>query len=116
MSASKLDAWYAGATDYKPHVATIKRYLIKKLGPCCVLCGWSEVNPWSGQVALVLDHIDGSHDNVMASNFRLLCPNCHALTPTFAGLNVKSVKASHGPCRQVRDPYDVPEYDDPLSL
>ncbi len=105
MSSSKMDLWYAGSDEYHPHASTVKRYLLKKLGACCAECGWSEINPWSGKTALVLDHIDGSHENTSASNFRLLCPNCHAMTPTFAGLNTQKVKKDQGPFRPISDPY-----------
>lgn len=34
-------------------------------------------------IPLEVDHIDGNHSNNNLSNLRLLCPNCHSLTPTF---------------------------------
>ena len=69
-------------------VATyIKRYLREKFGNKCCLCGWSEVNPKTGLVPLVADHIDGDWRNNTESNLRLLCPNCDSLTPTYAGSN-----------------------------
>jgi hypothetical protein len=40
-------------------------------------------------IPLELDHIDGNHSNNNLSNLRLLCPNCHALTPTYRGKNKK---------------------------
>ena len=65
----------------------IKRYLRRKYGDKCCLCGWSKVNPKTRQVPLVADHIDGNWRNNTENNLRLLCPNCDALTPTYAGLN-----------------------------
>ena len=38
-------------------------------------------------IPLELDHIDGNHQNNALDNLRLLCPNCHSLTPTFRGKN-----------------------------
>lgn len=67
--------------------AYIKRYLRKKFGNKCCLCGWAKVNLKTGQVPLVADHIDGNWRNNIESNLRLICPNCDALTPTYAGLN-----------------------------
>lgn len=43
---------------------------------------------WQGQpLTLQLDHINGQHDDHRLENLRLLCPNCHSQTPTFAGRN-----------------------------
>lgn len=35
-----------------------------------------------------MDHIDGNTENNDKSNLRLLCCNCHALTPTYKGKNI----------------------------
>ena len=46
---------------------------------------------WMGEIIpLELDHIDGNHENNNLHNLKLLCPNCHALTPTYRGKNVKT--------------------------
>jgi predicted HNH restriction endonuclease len=34
-----------------------------------------------------MDHIDGNSDNNTEENLRLICPNCHALTPSHKGRN-----------------------------
>lgn len=54
----------------------------------CSSCNKSD---WLGHsIPLELDHIDGSNKNNQLKNLRLLCPNCHALTPTYRGKNKKS--------------------------
>ena len=45
------------------------------------MCG---ISRWlDGEVPLQLDHKDGNKDNNNLKNLRLLCPNCHALTPQY---------------------------------
>ena len=49
--------------------------------PRCSMCG---ISRWlDGEVPLQLDHKDGNKDNNNLKNLRLLCPNCHALTPQY---------------------------------
>ncbi len=50
----------------------------------CEKCGWAEKTS-DGYLPLELDHINGNrHDNRL-KNLRVLCPNCHSLTPTHRG-------------------------------
>src|SRR3989344_2134139 len=65
----------------------VKKYLRIKFKNRCCLCGWSKVNPKSGLVPLVADHIDGNWRNNSEKNLRLVCPNCDSLSPTYANLN-----------------------------
>lgn len=52
----------------------------------CERCGLTE---WLGDpIPLQMHHKDGNHDNNLLENLELLCPNCHALTDTFAGKNI----------------------------
>lgn len=45
-------------------------------------------NMWNGKpITLQLDHINGEHLDHRLENLRLLCPNCHSQTKTFAGRN-----------------------------
>ena len=67
--------------------AYIKHYLRIKFHDRCCLCGSAQVNPKTGKVPLVADHVDGNWKNNIESNLRLVCPNCDSLSPTYAGLN-----------------------------
>ena len=65
----------------------VKRYLRTKYANRCCICGWSKINPKTGLVPLVADHIDGNWRNNVESNLQLICSNCDALSSTYAALN-----------------------------
>ncbi len=50
----------------------------------CEQCGWAQRAP-DGRLPLELDHINGVHSDNRLENLRILCPNCHSLTPTHRG-------------------------------
>lgn len=64
-----------------------KEYLKLKYGEKCMKCGWNEINPTTEKIPVQLEHIDGNSDNNSLDNLKLLCPNCHSLTPTYGALN-----------------------------
>lgn len=75
------------------HSNKLRRRLVSEgvLPAICDNCGLSE---WLGlPIPLELDHIDGDRENNQLTNIRLLCPNCHALTPTYRGRNIKLKRA-----------------------
>lgn len=70
--------------------ANLKRRLLEEniLENICVLCG--QDNNWKGtKISLVLDHINGIHNDNRIENLRIVCPNCNAGLDTFAGKNNK---------------------------
>lgn len=66
---------------------TVRRWLIEQRGEQCWECGWATRHTITGLVPLTVDHIDGNCSNTCPENLRLLCPNCHSLTPTYGALN-----------------------------
>ena len=49
---------------------------------------------WMGtKIPLELEHMNGDKFDNRLENLELLCPNCHALTPTYRGKNIKTKKA-----------------------
>lgn len=76
--------------ENSPYASTnnLKLRLLKEglIDYCCSICGISEWN--EKKLSLHLDHINGvKHDNRL-ENLRLLCPNCHSQTDTYAGRNI----------------------------
>ena len=68
--------------SYKLKNRLIKEQIFKHQ---CVSCNRTK---WNGlPIPLELDHIDGNNKNNRLENLRLLCPNCHALTPTYRSKN-----------------------------
>ncbi len=80
----------------------IKRYLRDKYGNKCCLCGWAQVNLKTRVVPLVADHIDGNWKNNTEENLRLVCPNCDALSPTFAALNKGKGRPGRAPSKRAQ--------------
>lgn len=65
----------------------IRRYMLEKSQYKCDICGWGEVNPYTNTIPLEIDHIDGDASNNREENLRVICPNCHSLTPSYRGAN-----------------------------
>jgi hypothetical protein len=65
----------------------VRRYLFQSCGGACELCRWSAKHPIDGKIPLTVDHINGDALNHSEANLRLICPNCHSLTPTYGNRN-----------------------------
>ena len=107
QSQLKVKEWKSGKVSGLQSLGIvstyIKRYLREKFGDRCCLCGWAEINPKTGVVPLVADHIDGNWRNNVESNLRLICPNCDALSPTYSGLNRGNGRKNRAPSKRTRE-------------
>jgi len=70
-------------------IRSLRRYITEARGNTCSECGLHAM--WNNKpLKLHLDHIDGDRKNNRIDNLRLLCPNCHTQTSTYAGRNNKN--------------------------
>lgn len=71
-----------------------RHVLLFEANYACSICGFDKRRE-DGHYIVEIDHIDGNHQNNAKDNLRVLCPNCHALTPNFRNYGrTSSVKTS----------------------
>lgn len=82
-------------SNAKPIQSTALRLRLIKEGLLQAKCYSCNLTIWLNQlIPLELEHKDGNHENNHLDNLTLLCPNCHALTPTYRSKNRKFKKLS----------------------
>lgn len=88
-SKEDIEKYYLSKTPEKrTNNTNLKRWLFKFgiLQEKCSAEGCVVGTIWNGEaIALQLDHIDGDNSNNEITNLRILCPNCHSQTDTYAG-------------------------------
>ena len=82
-----------------------RKRLFKEAENACSQCGFDKKRE-NGGLILEVDHIDGNSDNNIKENLRVLCPNCHALTPTFRNWGRKSGEKSSKRLRKGNKQYN----------
>ena len=79
---------------HRGNAQTIKRRLIE-VGlkeDICETCGLGP--EWQGKkLVLQLDHVNGIATDWRIENLKVICPNCHTQTNTFAGANAKKTQS-----------------------
>jgi transposase-like protein len=69
----------------------------------CELCGQGEL--WQGRrMALILDHVNGVHDDNRLENLRIVCANCNATLDTHCGRNSR-LPATEQACLRCGTPF-----------
>ena len=68
----------------KPLQEILKEGVKEAKCECCNLSKWQNKS-----IPLELHHINGIHSDNRLENLQLLCPNCHALTDSYRGKNIK---------------------------
>lgn len=88
---TRIDSWIDGSWDGSTSNGSlsnaVRKYLLVEANYTCSACGWDEINPSLGYSTVEIDHIDGDYSNNLKDNLRVVCPNCHSLTPTYKSLN-----------------------------
>lgn len=95
VSGHKKNLSFPGAKPLKAYLkkgTTIQSFKLRKRllreGIFEHLCSQCGRRTWLGQdIPLELDHINGNPEDNRLENLRMLCPNCHAQTPTYRGRN-----------------------------
>ena len=75
-------------SPYRGGTHSLKMRLLREGVLGVYMCSICTINDWQGiPLSLHLDHINGKSNDNRIENLRLLCPNCHSQTKTYAGKN-----------------------------
>jgi len=83
-----LEGKHPSYQTYKLKNRLFKEGLKEKKCEECGIEDWITITYGRGLV-FELEHIDGDRTNHRFENLKILCPNCHSLTPTFRAKNIK---------------------------
>lgn len=85
ITAEKDLRFLAGQPGVFQSSKSLRKAIARRDGYRCSCCG---IDRWRGEeITLEVEHKDGNSNNESPSNLCLICPNCHALTPTYKGKN-----------------------------
>lgn len=80
-------------------------YKIGLKTPICEMPGCGQGEIWNGRkMSLILDHVNGVHDDNRIENLRIVCPNCNATLDTHCGKNTPEMVAAKVAEREVAKP------------
>lgn len=80
VSQSRIER-FQNASFEELGIGSKKVRILEEQNGCCISCNLSE---WLGEpIKFELDHIDGDKANNNRDNLRVMCPNCHSMTPTW---------------------------------
>jgi len=108
---SLLKEDFAYFVDYfdKASKGLKKKILLEECNYSCTQCGYNKCRE-DGTSILEMDHIDGNPKNNCKNNLRILCPNCHALTPTYRNFGNRGNKKTSSRVRKGNAKYSNSEF------